>query len=84
MRDALSEVFDVADPTGTVTLNSPVWVSGWHAPLLKLTKAAITPNRDDTRDFHRLTDDMFSQLQEKDDLRLQRPRGFQDPPGGLR
>ena len=37
MRDALSEIFDVADPTETVTINSPVWVPGWHAPLLKLT-----------------------------------------------
>ena len=59
VRDALSGMFDVADPTGTVTLTSPVWVSGWHAPLLKLTKATITPNRDDTHDLHRLTDDMF-------------------------
>ena len=38
MRDALSGIFDVADPSGTVTLTSPVWVHGWHAPLLKLTK----------------------------------------------
>ena len=65
MRDALSGTFDVADPTGTVTLTSPVWVLGWHAPLLKLTIAAITPNRDDTHDLHRLVDDLFSQLQER-------------------
>ena len=65
MRDALSGIFDVADPSGTVTLTSPVWVHGWHAPLLKLTKAAIAPNRDDTHDLHRLVDDLFSQLQEK-------------------
>ena len=65
VRDALSGIFDVADPTGTVTLTSPVWVSGWHAPLLKLTKAAKTPNRDDTHDLHRLIDDLFSQLQER-------------------
>ena len=65
MRDALSGIFDVADPTGTVTTDSPVWVSGWNAPLLKLTKAAINANRDDTHDLHRLVDDLFSQLQEK-------------------
>ena len=65
IRDALSGMFDVADPTGTVTLTSPVWVPGWHAPLLKLTKAAISPNRDDTHDLHRLIDDLFSQLQER-------------------
>ena len=65
MRDALSGIFDVADPTGTVTLTSPVWVPGWHAPLLKLTKAAISPNRDDTHDLHRLVDDLFSQFQER-------------------
>ena len=41
MRDALSGIFDVADPSGTVTLTSPVWVPGWHALLLKLSKAAI-------------------------------------------
>ena len=65
MRDALSGIFDVADPTGTGTLTSAVWVPGWHAPLLKLTKAAIAPNRDDTHDLHRLIDDLFSQLQER-------------------
>ena len=65
IRDALSGIFDVADPTGTVTMNSPVWVPGWHAPLLKLTKAAINANRDDTHDLHRLVDDLFSQLQER-------------------
>ena len=65
MRDALSGIFDVAYPTGTVTMNSPVWVPGWHAPLLKLIKAAINANRDDTHDLHRLVDDLFSQLQER-------------------
>ena len=65
MRDALSGIFDVADPTGTVTMDSPVWVSGWHAPLLKLTKAAINANHDDTRDLHRLVDDLFLQIQER-------------------
>ena len=65
MRDALSGIFDVADPTGTVTLTSPVWVPEWHAPLPKLTKAAITPNRGDTHDLHRLVDDLFSQIQER-------------------
>ena len=65
MRDALSGIFDVADPTGTVTIYSPVWVSGWNAPLLKVTKATINANRDDTHDLHRLVDDPFSQLQER-------------------
>ena len=65
MRDALSGIFDVADPTGTVTMNPSVWVPGWHAPLLKLTKAAINANRDDTHDLHCLVDDLFSQLQER-------------------
>ena len=65
MRDALSGIFDVADPTGTVTLTSPVWVPGWHAPLLKSTKAAINPNRDDTHHLHRFVDDLFSQHQER-------------------
>ena len=46
-------------------MNSPVWVPGWHAPLLKLTKAAINANRGDTHDLHRLVDDLFSQLQER-------------------
>ena len=65
MHDALSGISGVADPTGTVTMNSPVWVLGWHAPLLKLTKAAINVNRDDTHDLHRLVDDLFSQLEER-------------------
>ena len=64
MRDALSGIFDTADLTGTVTMNSPVWVPGWHAPLLKLTEATINANRDDTHDLHRLVDNLFSQLQE--------------------
>ena len=62
--DALSGIFDVADPTGTVTLDSPEWVPGWHAPLLKLVKASIHANRDDTHDLHRLADALFVQLQE--------------------
>ena len=65
MRDALSGIFDVTDPTGTVTMHSPVWVPEWHAPLLKLVKAAIIGNRDDTHDLHRLVDDVFAQLQER-------------------
>ena len=65
MRDALSGIFDVTDPTGTVTMNSLVWVSGWHAPLLKLTEAAISANRDDNHDLYRLVDGLFSQLQER-------------------
>ena len=58
MRDALSGIFDVTDPTGTVIMHSP-------APLLKLVKAAIIGNRDDTHDLHRLVDDVFAQLQER-------------------
>ena len=65
MRDALSGIFDVTDSTGTVTMNSPVWIPGWHAPLLKLVKAAINGNRDDTHDLRRLVEDVFSQLQER-------------------
>ena len=65
MRDALSGIFDVADPTGTATISSPVWVSGWHAPLLKLTKASINANRNDPHDLHGLVDDLFIQLQER-------------------
>ena len=65
IRDALSGIFDVADPSGYVTMRSPFWVSGWHAPLLKLTKGAIIANRDDTHILHRLIDDLFAQLQER-------------------
>ena len=65
LRDALSGMFDVADPSGSVTMRSPSWVSGWHAPLLKLTKASSVPNRDDTHTLHRLIDDLFAQLQER-------------------
>ena len=65
MQDALSAIFDVADPSGTVTLDSPAWIPGWHAPLLKLTKSVIHANRDDTHDLHRLVDDLCTQLQER-------------------
>ena len=65
MRDALSGIFYVADPSGSVTMRSPTWVSGWHAPLLKLTKASIIANRDDTHILHRLIAGLFAQLQER-------------------
>ena len=65
MLDALSGIFDVANSTGAVTMNSSVWVPGWHAPLLKLIKAAINANRDDTHNLHRLVDDLSSQLQDR-------------------
>ena len=65
IRDALSGIFDVADPSGTVTVDSPQWVPGWHAPLLKLIKAAIHANRDDTHGLHRFIDDSFAQRQER-------------------
>ena len=65
MSDALSDIFDVADPSGSVILRSPIWVPGWHAPLLKLTKASIMANRDDTHTLHRLIEDLFAQLQER-------------------
>ena len=65
MRDILSGIFDVAHPSGSVTIRSPSWVSGWYAPLLKLTKASIVPNRDDTHSLHRLVDGLFAQLHER-------------------
>ena len=65
MSDALYGIFYVADPSGSVTLRSPIWVPGWHAPLLKLTKASIMANRDDMHTLHRLIDDLFAQLQER-------------------
>ena len=65
MRDALPGIFYVADPSGSVTMRSPTWVSGWHAPLLKLIKTSIIANRDDTRILHRLIDDLFAQLPER-------------------
>ena len=76
VRDALSAIFDVADPTGTVTMNSPVRVPGWLAPLLKLTKDAINTNRDDTHDLHRLVDDLFSQLRERTTTGSSGPSAF--------
>ena len=65
MRDALSGIFYVADPSGSVTMRCPTWASGWHAPLLKPTKASIIANRDDTHILHRLIDDLCAQLQER-------------------
>ena len=65
MRDALSGISDVAEPSGSVTMRSPTWVLGWHAPLLKLTEASSIANRDDTHILHRLIDDLFAQLQER-------------------
>ena len=38
---------------------------GRRGLLLKLTKAAISPNRDDTHDLHRLIDDLFPQLRKR-------------------
>ena len=77
MRDALSGIFDVADPSGSVTMRSPTWVPGWHAPLLKLTKASIIANRDDTHILHRFIDDLFAQLQERLALGMDEPAAFE-------
>ena len=79
VRDALSGIFDVADPSGSVTMRSPTWVSGWHAPLLELTKASIVSNPDDTHTLHRLVDELFAQLQERLGFRRGRAGGVQDP-----
>ena len=76
MRDALSDIFDVPDPSGSVTMRSPTWVSGWHAPLLKLTKTSIIANRDDTHTLHRLIDDLFAQLQERLASGVDEPAAF--------
>ena len=57
IRDALSGIFDVADPTGTVTLDSPTWVPRWLVSLVKLVKTSIHANRDDTHGLHRLVND---------------------------
>ena len=62
MRDALSGIFYVADPSGSVTMRSPIWVPGWYAPLVKFMKASIMANRYDTHTLHRLVDDLFAQL----------------------
>ena len=64
-RDAVSGFFNVANPTGISTMDSPTWGSGWHAPLLILTKASIHAGREDTQDLHRLVDDLFSQIQKR-------------------
>ena len=76
MRDALSDIFDVADPSGSVTIRPPVWVPGWHAPLLKLTKTSIIPNRDDTHTLYRLVDDLFAQLQKRLAFGVDGPAAF--------
>ena len=76
MRDALSGIFDVADPSGSVTMRSPSWVSGWHTPFLKLTKASIVSNRDDTHILHRLVDNLFAQLQERVAFGVDGPGAF--------
>ena len=65
IRDALSGIFDVADPTGTVTLDLPKLVRGWHAPLLNLVKASIHANRDEIHHLHRLVGDLLVKLQER-------------------
>ena len=77
MRDASSGIFDVADPSGSVTMKSSTWVSSWHVPLVKLTKSSIVSNRDDTHTLHRLVDDLFAQLKER------LPSGV-DGPGAFR
>ena len=76
MRDALSGIFDDADPSGSVTMRSLIWVPGRHSPLLKLTKASIMANRDDTYTLHRLVDDLFAQLQERLVFDVDRPAAF--------
>lgn len=79
MRDCLSGIFNFTDPTGTVTFDSPAWVSGWNVPLLKLTKPVIHAHRDDTHDLHHLVDELFAQLQEKMSSGESGPAAFKIP-----
>ena len=65
LSDALFNIFDVADPTGPVILDSPAWVPCWHTRLLKFVKASIHANRDDTHNLHSLVHDLFVQLQDR-------------------
>lgn len=58
-HDALSCIFDVADPSKTVTLDPPAWIPGWHT-LVKPKKCAIHANRNDLHDLHHLVDDLFA------------------------
>ena len=65
IRDALSGISNVPDSVGAVTLESPTWVPGWHAPLLMVMKDVFPLDHDDTHDLHRLVDELFRQLQER-------------------
>ena len=76
IRDALSDISNVVDPSDSVTMRSPTWFLGWHAPLFKLTKASIIPNRYDSYALHRLVDDLFAQLQEKFAFDVDGPAAF--------
>ena len=76
MHDTSSGFFGVADQSGSVTMRSPTWVSGWHAQLLKLTKASIVPNRDDMHTIHRPVDDLYAQLKERLASGLDGPGAF--------
>lgn len=60
--DALSSIFMLLIPRRPA-LDSPAWVLGRHASLLKMTKYAILANCDDTYDIYRLVDDLFIELQ---------------------
>ena len=62
VRGALSGIFMLLTPRG-LAFDSPAWVPGRHAPLLKMTKSAILAYRDDTHDLHRLVDEFFAQVQ---------------------
>ena len=68
--------FCVADPTNTVTMSSPTWIPGWHTPRLKLAKAFIHANLDDTHALHRLGDEIFSQQQERLNSGVHGPAAF--------
>lgn len=46
-------------------MNTPVWVSSWHAPLLKLTRAAVHANRDKALDPPRLVGGLFAPLKDQ-------------------
>ena len=80
-------------------MRSFTWVLGWRAPLSKLTKASIFPNRDDLHAPHRLVDDLFEPFNDwrgrgrhkfvpvlgGDDTKIAPPEVlFDQPPGDMR
>ena len=62
IRDSLTGIVEVIDPSGTVHIDSTARIPDYSSPLAKFASSVIYANRDDTHNVDRLIEDLFAQV----------------------